>query len=403
MTLRLVLVGLVAALGLTIPQLSDQMSSEGATRITTAEPSKHPIVGAKSRPIRSVVVDHRILRSSNFYARQRFQPVGYGSGVVRPSSKLVTNFWQVPNGSRVVSTSPTVVEAPAPDVAKTVRPDFEPIEVDDVQDLTLADALNRGSEGLPVVIQGPPSRLKVNVVAAEVQPRRSLVPMMDVYRAIEKVASRPNKMETDEAREAATWPEDLKMVVTSVAGTMSDRIEQSRRMLWASWKTLNADLRASSELSVATAVVPAAPRSEDWAMIPDDVFAPEMIKVPSGPVALADLPDDVFAPEMIKVPSGPVALADLPDDVFAPEMIKVPSEPVAFADLPDDVFAPVVSRPSPVVASATTPELTTSAGPGLSRVIQGPEHLTEAVSLTREAAVAWMKLLSGPAVVTVHR
>lgn len=365
MTLRLVLVGLVAALGLTIPRLSDQMSSEGATRITTAEPSKSPIVGAKSRPVRSVAVDHRILRSSNFYARQRLQPVGYGSGVVRPSSKLVTNFWQVPNGSRVVSTSPAVVDAPAPHVAKTGRPEFEPIEVDDAQGLTLADALNRGSEGLPVELQGPPSRLKVKVAAAEVQPRRSLEPMMDVYRAIEIVASRPSTTQTDETPAAATWPVELKTVFTSVATTLTDQVDETRRRLWTSWNSLNAELRASADL--------------------------------------AAFPDDVFAPEAPKVPSTPVELADLPDDVFAPEMTKIPSKPVELADLPDDVFAPAVSGPSQVVALASAPESTTPVHLGMSRAIQGPEHLTEAVSLTREAAVAWMKLLSGPAVVTVHR
>jgi hypothetical protein len=373
MTLRLVLVGLVAALGLTIPRLSHQSDGvEAASDVLT----NHQ-VGSSRRPARSVITGHRSLRSSNFYAHQRYQPVGYGSGVVRPLSKRVMNFWQVPNGSRVVAPSRAVAAVSHP--AKSLRRDFEPIEVDDARSLTLADVLNRDSEGLSFPILGPPARLKAKPTAVRLNLATARI-------------------------------QSIKSGLEAAAGNLGRRIGRINRIgrtVWTGWNSFAADLRAKQASIAATAAGPAAPRIIDEQTLPDDVFAPAVSKPEPRPVVLADLPDDVFAPGAPKVEPKRVVLADLPDDVFAPGIAKPEPRPVVLADLPDDVFAPEIAAPARVPAT-TTPivsNLPSRTGPaaGSAVAVQNPEHLTQAVSLTRDAAVAWMKLLSGPAVVTLHR
>jgi hypothetical protein len=355
MTLRLILVGLVAALGLTIPRLSQQTNGAGTARVATTADVQSRTVEAGRRPVRTLPVSHQNLKSSNFYASRNFQPVGYGSGVVRTSSKRLANFWRIPSGSRIVPTSPAVVEVAR--ATKPARKAFEPLEVDDNPTVGLADILNRESEGLPVEIQGPPARLKIKTITAENPPRGSLEPMMDVYEAIAKIATRTALETVDEplpppappAKDSATAMllHAMKSDFDGIAGNAISRIEQTQRVFRTSWNSLRA------RAAVATT------RSVELAAIPDDVFAPEIVVAVPRPVELANLPDDVFAPEIVAA--------------------------------------------HPIVASATVSDQPTQAKPVTSHAAHRPEHLTKAVSLTRDAAVAWMKLLSGPAVVTLQR
>jgi hypothetical protein len=118
-------------------------------------------------------------------------------------------------------------------------------------------------------------------------------------------------------------------------------------------------------------------------------------------------------------------LPSLPEDVFAPMPVPIAvvehRETARFDELPDDVFAPVATVNEQLATTSVAPavnsvSVATEKTEIRSSAAQSPEaaprvvrsgldsgRLTQAVSLTRDAAVAWMKILSGPAVVTLTR
>jgi hypothetical protein len=111
--------------------------------------------------------------------------------------------------------------------------------------------------------------------------------------------------------------------------------------------------------------------------------------------ALADLPRDLFGPAPV------VTLAELPQAVFGPPSGLAasgglnPSSALALADLPRNVFGP---RDASLQASNNV-ALPSSGALGGGR-LAGP-RLGHAVELTRAAWYAWMNVLTGPALVDV--
>jgi hypothetical protein len=127
------------------------------------------------------------------------------------------------------------------------------------------------------------------------------------------------------------------------------------------------------------------PTSELMADLPVELCGP----LPeAAPFVLADLPVDLFGP----VPQAPTfVLADLPVDLFGP----VPQAPTfVLADLPVDLFGPAPESPDRKPLSAGQP--LAGAQP------QAP-RLGDAVELTRRAMSAWASLLIGPALVDGSR
>ncbi|WP_165247826.1 hypothetical protein [Paludisphaera soli] len=131
-------------------------------------------------------------------------------------------------------------------------------------------------------------------------------------------------------------------------------------------------LEQSADLYFAAPLVDeSAPAPEAFAAAPAPVA--EAAPLPSvADAGVVALPDDVFAP-IAPVIAGLAEAAHLPTVADAD-----------FAALPDDVFAPA----DPMVASLAEPEPTV------------PPEVNRAVRLTREALGAWVNVLTGPAVVT---
>jgi hypothetical protein len=118
-------------------------------------------------------------------------------------------------------------------------------------------------------------------------------------------------------------------------------------------------------------------------------------------------------------------LPPLPDDVFAtmpaPVVVIEHRDTPRFDELPDNVFASELSENHQLTATTSAPAVnaapvalekpevhpalaqSSETAPRVARSGFDAGRLNQAVSLTRDAAVAWMKILSGPAVVTLTR
>jgi len=133
---------------------------------------------------------------------------------------------------------------------------------------------------------------------------------------------------------------------------------------------------------------PTLPPVATLADLPSDVFGP------APKTTLADLPPNVFGgspgtAEAVSVAPGPALLAaprvaSGSQQLAAPRVASGPSRVVVLADLPSNVFGPPEPSPEPKV----------------DRGFAGP-RLGHAVELTRDALYAWMNVLTGPALVDV--
>ncbi|MFI5455581.1 MAG: hypothetical protein ACHRXM_09030 [Isosphaerales bacterium] len=113
------------------------------------------------------------------------------------------------------------------------------------------------------------------------------------------------------------------------------------------------------------------------------------------PVALlADLPQDVFGPSPKTTLAEAPRVASGPPRAAAPRVTSGRRGVVALADLPRDVFAP--PEPSPTSRQDTSSSSRSIVGRGSAQ-----PRLGHAVELTREALYAWMNVLTGPALVDV--
>ena len=109
---------------------------------------------------------------------------------------------------------------------------------------------------------------------------------------------------------------------------------------------------------------------------------------------LADLPVDVFVPERAAViATVPAPPSNTTQDAAVAVAVAGPGRPALSSfleDLPSDVFAPMPPSPDQELAAKDRP---------LADVGPQPARLGDAVELTRRAVSAWVSVLIGPALV----
>jgi hypothetical protein len=153
--------------------------------------------------------------------------------------------------------------------------------------------------------------------------------------------------------------------------------------------------------------------------LPRDVFAPAQstavvtlpraVRAPARETVLADLPVNVFAPPAVNAePQSHVANESEPGLTLGviveaeAEILSASQRQIASVDESAQASAAIGSRSqTPIDPRAACPEKT-SAAPGATASGSFPQpEFGDAVELTREALFAWMKVLAGPAVVDV--
>ena len=469
MTLRLVLVGLVAALGLTIPQWSNSTNRNGSPRAAGIVKIKDQNKQTSVRTVQTRLGDLRGLRKTDVVASTKNPPIGFGAGVSGPNANAHGNFRRVAGSLRPFQLANHAVSAnqilkmlplksednlefvtgPPAHLRRTPTV-FQPIELPGELEDGIAFALNHSAEGVGK-LPWPRSMLR-----NEFRLVRDGMEGLDTFAAIEKVVKNLPPAPPRPVEPILTAA--VTMLNANVDVAMADlaaRMDRSRTMVDGLARDLRDHLTMQDVRRLAVVRIVTSPLVATLPALPEDVFAPvavaQVVQAPVAPVLaaavkvaepakLAELPEDVFAPmartQVSQATPAPVAtvptpaapetvvakavepakLPELPDNVFAPEVLSktqiAAEEPAPEASpLPDDVLAKPGSEP--VVGKVTTqvvgPSAPTSAAGDVKATaasekrIENPSRLKSAVALTREAAVAWMKVFSESPVVTMAR
>lgn len=512
MTLRLVLVGLVAALGLTIPQWSNSTKRSGSPQAARILRTKDQNKQASVRTVQSRIGEPRGLQDSGVVASTKNPPTGFGAGFVGPNANTHGNFRRVAGNPRPFQLANHAVAANQ--ILKMVPPKagdhlevvlgppahlkrtptaFQPIEVPVQLEDGIAFDLNHRAEGVGK-LPWPNSMLR-----NEFRLVRGRMEGLDTFAVIEKIVRDlpPAPVPTLPAEPILTAA--VTMLNANADAAMVDlagKVDQSRAMVSGMTRDLRDHLTMLDVRKMGIVRIATRPVVAELPALPDDVFAPvltaQAAPVPVAPVLtpvapsltvakvepakLPELPDDVFAPtpqtqvalatpspvvpvqppvapeSVVAKTAEPAKLPELPDNVFAtisavqvaqapivPVLIVVRAvEPAKLPELPDDVFAPAVLSRTQIAAEEPAPEASplpddVLASPGSEPVatkvttqvvkpvdptsasgeakalsggekrVEKPSRLTSAVALTREAAVAWMKVFSESPVVTMAR
>jgi len=448
MFLRLALVGMVAALGVTLPSQPKceqwfDSAQNWASAVLADWDTWKPREGDDDCPVdargRTDCPQCRLARA-RLAADQR-----------KPATAAE------PAAVATVSHAVLLAAGPAgkPRTARPSQPEnreligFEPIVLDEDLFSRVASQLDRMAEGIgiptaspvptpPVPAPAPPAAvdttpLPLEPIAASDDLELSLLSELCRAALLAPTPVPPQRVAARTPRDVEQ-PDDDSFVCGAGDGdeTLSWQIAASKPMPGVTTETAAADFVVLSETDLdfcsGTACLldrfiedattpPPVPLLADF---PQDVFGPspkttlaEAPQVASGPPH-AEAPRVASGPPhaaALRVASGPPHAAALrvasgpphaeaprvasePPHAEAPRVASGPRRVVALADLPRDVFGPPV--PSPTFRQDTPSLSRSTVGRGIAQ-----PRLGHAVELTRDALYAWMNVLTGPALVDV--
>ncbi len=398
MMLRVALVGLVAALGVTVPSQTrcrlwfESAQNWGSSVLASWDNWKPRDSGRLHGPLNAggaTECPECKLARARLAANERKLKTPTDSGTQSKATQ--------PAAADVRPESP-VVSVSIRETDQQHAVSFEPIAVDVNDDAGIAFELNRMSEGLctaPIVTPAPalaPS-FPAQPIAATTHGEAALVvadPIAAGKPAVEPSMTTESCGLAENARTAAEPAEPGQWWLSVVDGTTQEDC------------LCGESLEAAAPLEVKL----------DPPTVPDAIATPAAVAATSALAPEFDL-DEEFDFEIAKNCAAAAAiqtvsrLPELPGDVFAPARAPVrlespvaapATEPVAvLAKLPDDVFGwqEVKNvRLEPPVRTSSAPRSTAGGSSTAPR-------LGQAVELTRAALYAWMNVLAGPAVVDV--
>jgi hypothetical protein len=390
MTLRLILVSTVAALGLTIPSRTEckrflSSAEMRASSYLAGWDTWRPGDGAGHRKSGATATrECELCRLARAQVALRAQnPVAEVAVDSTATARVSSNV-----SEEHVSKVQTAVPARA--VGETVIA-FEPIDVEDEISGGLAFDLNRAAEGIDLVEKGTPS--ESSRVSANPETSREIGNNLDW---IDKLCGRLVREVRSAAITAQPSGEAVRVTAEALAATA---IREQREQ--------------------PTAIAGTHVRSE---ILPDDATTSVEWSSGYGPDLFAAIENRLAQLDVNNPPAAAHEAACLPfvsqstqSEISAPIAIIAAQddgqqEDAASSQIPWPVFAPEKSVPQPATRIAEEIQVPwpvfapaeQAADQAIARESSMPEtRWGQAVHLTRAAVVAWMKVLAGPALVEV--
>jgi hypothetical protein len=436
MFLRVVLVGMVAAMGVTLPARwgwDHSFSSAGAwTNSMLADwntwtPRETATRSFRENRRKAECPECRLARE-RFRLREQF-----AIKIVRSLGAGATG------GSIAVAAASLGASAPPPraielagSVALPLTPALGELSATRTSKETPGVAVRATLESVvaaPSANPLPAAAIRENGVTASTSPRFAGSPR--VPENLERTLLARICQQAEHVREGATHLQTADLAAANAESVDGEFLCGDSEMDCDETPAVSALSKASTVISGAQAVgtAPIAPVAEHQ---PESVFGAEFdlggcfgsgapaetTSTSHGIVALPELPRDVFARPTAKpaesMPATPrlAVLPDLPRNVFAPPLNPVsttlptavdqrPASP-KLADLPRDVFAPPLRNVVAERAETTNQKLPATSSGFAHQELPGARW-GHAMQLTRDAVYAWLSVLTKPGVVEVSR
>jgi hypothetical protein len=423
MMLRLALVGMVAALGVSIPSQPGSgswfVSAEAwATSLLAEWDTWEPSNGDESG-----VAHGHIGCEECRLARLRI--LANASGATSPVARSASNAGSAPTPSNSSPSITAAKEVPSPSKAADAIA-FDPIHLEENSEAGVAFELNRMSEGLVTTPVACPSTVAASKNSETILPED--VAELGIWGELYRIALEPPVAAKPVGATAESQSDPDPADASFICGFGSaDAAEPASVPVAAELSKLGRTLPAKSGSVMPSVESAGSCLADEWAWneLPDET----LVAPPTVPT-LADLPRDVFTPEPVTAQKADVrsasVLVDLPRDVFTPDPAEIGRKPLVSNEMRTVVINTIVktaappadlrvatvestgrSSPPPSASSTTTiscaPESQQTAGdrsaesaqPSTSSVSQ-PPRLGDAVELTRKAVYAWVSVLIGP-------